>query len=43
MVEIHRGGKKADLIDQLVMSAFDVHYEVEVVSIGKRNSKRAID
>ena len=37
------GGKKAELIDQSLMSAFVVRYEVEVISIGKRDSKRAIE
>ena len=35
--------QKAELIDQSLMSAFVVCYEVEVISIGKCNSKRAIE
>ena len=31
------------MIDQSLMSAFVVRYEVEVISIGKRDSKRAIE
>ena len=31
------------MIDQSLMSAFVVRYEVEVMSIGKRDSKRAIE
>ena len=31
------------MIDQSLMSAFVVRYEVEVISIGNRDSKRAIE
>ena len=31
------------MIDQSLMSAFAVCYEVEVISIGKHDSKRAIE
>ena len=31
------------MIDQSLMSAFVVRYEVEVISIGKRDSKRATE
>ena len=31
------------MIDQSLVSAFVVRYEVEVISIGKRDSKRAIE
>ena len=31
------------MIDQSLMSAFDVRYEVEVISIVKRDGKRAIE
>ena len=31
------------MIDQSLMSALVVHYEVEVISIGKSDSKRAIE
>ena len=31
------------MIDQSLMSAFVVRYEVEVISIGKRDSERAIE
>ena len=41
--QVQRGGKKADLISQSLISPFVVRYEFEVVSIGKRDSKRVIE